>query len=269
MKKMNTIISSLLVVMVAALVAVGCSADKDAAGPGNQGGSDSGVGGSLARFTIVGDFLYTVDNQRLKVVSLEDPKEPRWLTKQTKYLGFDLETIFSYNNMLFIGARGGMHIYSLANPASPEKLSFTNHMPSCDPVVVAGNYAYVTLRTGNACNWGLQELQVYDVTDPTQPIKKHVRQLSNPGGLGVDEAAGKLFVSTDTGLKVFDISVNPEEPELIVGNYTEAIDLLDIDIYDVIPLSGLLIVTGADGVYQFDYTGEKITVVSKFPITRK
>src|SRR5690349_16406055 len=36
----------------------------------------TGQGGSLARFTIVGDYLYTVDHANLKVFEITDPTQP-------------------------------------------------------------------------------------------------------------------------------------------------------------------------------------------------
>ncbi|MGV3658020.1 MAG: hypothetical protein ACO1NX_08695 [Chitinophagaceae bacterium] len=52
----------------------------------------SGTGGSMARFTIVGNYLYTVDKSDLKVFEIADPSNP--VFKQTVPVGFEIETIY-------------------------------------------------------------------------------------------------------------------------------------------------------------------------------
>lgn len=220
----------------------------------------------MARFTIVGDYLYTVDNRTLKTTLISDPAHPRYLSFKDQGLGFDVETIFHYNHMLFIGSNSSMYIYDISRPEFPERISVTNHFRSCDPVVALGNYAYVTLNSDNrSCNRGTNELQVYDISDPAYPkMVFSDTNIREPKGLGVDEAAGRLFVCCRGGLKVYDIS-DPTAPQW-VDDLTNIPETGDIDTYDVIPYRGLLILIGSDGLYQFDYTGEYLTFVSKIDL---
>ena len=44
-----------------------------------------------------------------------------------------------------------MEIYDLTEEQNPVCLSDFNHVRSCDPVVVQGDIAYVTLRSGSFC----------------------------------------------------------------------------------------------------------------------
>ena len=55
----------------------------------------------MARFTIVGDCLYTVDHTTLKVVDITNPAHPGAMPFKDVELGFDIETIFCYDDMLF------------------------------------------------------------------------------------------------------------------------------------------------------------------------
>ena len=105
----------------------------------------------MARFTIVDDYLYTIDSWTLKSYDISDQLNPVY--KEDVNLGWGIETIFPYNGNLFIGAQSGMHIYNLDNKESPEWVSTYEHMTSCDPVVVQGDYAFVTLRGGTAVSY--------------------------------------------------------------------------------------------------------------------
>jgi hypothetical protein len=131
--------------------------------------------------------------------------------------------------------------------------------------VAQGNYAYVTLNTNfSSCGASPNNvLDIYDITNPAQPILKNTFQLSGPMGLGID--GDRLFVC-DRGLKVFDLS----DPV----NIRQMDDLADIDnvnireTYDVIPLGGLLVLIAKEGLYQFDYTGSRMKFVSKIEINK-
>lgn len=262
---MKKYISSLAAIAIIVIVAFACSrADSPSFGGGNSGGSESGTGGSMARFTIVGDHIYTVDNRSLKTASIIDPEHPVYLS--SRQLGVDIETIFPYDGKLFIGSRSGMYIYDISDPESPLHLSTTPHFTSCDPVVASGHYAYVTLNTENtSCGRGRNELQVYDISDVKNPVMTYsYTNLNYPKGLGVDQAAEKLFVCVKGGIKIFNIS-DPAHP---VMEKSIAGVIGYIETYDVIPMNGLLIVIGQDGLYQFDYTQENIKLVSKIDLRR-
>jgi hypothetical protein len=67
----------------------------------------------------------------------------------------------------------------------------------------------------------------------------------NPHGLGIDD--GNLFVSEgEYGLKVMDAS-NPLDIKLL--RHIE-----EIKSYDVIPYNDVLMVTGENGIIQYDYS---------------
>lgn len=219
--------------------------------------STSGQGGSMARFTVVGDYLYVVDTRSLHVYSLADASSPEKLKEVL--LGVAIETIFPYQGKLFIGSQEGMHIYDILNPEEPEFLSTYTHVTSCDPVVVQDTLAYVTLRSGNTCWRGQNQLDVISISDPRNPRLIVSYPMENPFGLGIDDTT--LFVCEGQfGLKVFDAS-NPEAIEEI-GH------LSSIHSFDVIPRNGNLILTGKDGVFQFDYTNpEKLKQKSSLTIS--
>lgn len=217
-----------------------------------------GVGGSMARFTITNNTLYVVDDANLRKFNIASPANP--VSTGTSYIGRNIETIFPYNNHLFIGSTNGMFIYNVSNPDNPVYVSNYVHGTACDPVVVDGNYAYVTLRSGTPCNTSLNQLEVVNIQNMATPTLSHTVQMTNPHGLGKDGTA--LFICDGTdGLKVMDATnptAIPSTPVMHVSN---------IQATDVIPFNNKLLMIGTDGLYQYDYSNlQNITLLSHIPV---
>jgi hypothetical protein len=218
----------------------------------------TGKGGSLARFAIVGDYLYTIDNTSLRVFDIKSKVEPQFV--RTQNLGFGIETIFPYSQKLFLGANNGMYIVDIDKPTEPRVLSIYTHIMSCDPVVVQGNYAYVTLRSGTPCQRGLNQLEVVDISNLSSPKLMAAYPMSRPIGLGVDDS--QLFVC-DEGLKVFNI--DEQKPYQL----TEKQRINISNAFDVIPWNGRLLLISNDGLYQYSYLENQMNLISKIPVVRK
>ena len=248
---------------IAASLMMGCES-----GLNDVSGTDSntGVGGSYARFVIVGDFMYVVDDQSLITFSIADADNPVQIDKQP--VGDRIETIFNFQRKLFIGSGSGLFIYEIRANGIPEQLSETTYFEfeifPCDPVVANDSFAYVTLnskrRINNPCGGSFEIntnlLKIFDITNPSQPILLTEYPMVAPKGVGLD---GKtLFVCDDTaGLKVFDVT----DPY----NLQSIAHIENITTFDVIPLDGLLLVVGPENVYEFDYTDlNNITLISSF-----
>lgn len=213
--------------------------------PSSYGNQSYGTGGSTARFTLMNGNLYTVDKFRLKLFNVSNPSEPRFLS--SIQIGTGIETIFPYQDKLFIGSTMGMHIYDATNPSAPVKLSTYQHLTSCDPVVVQGKYAYVTLRSGSFCRRGINVLDVLNIEDASKPVLVSSFPMLNPHGLAV--SGSNLFVCEGQyGIKAFDNS-----DVLKIGERQRAF-VTGINAADVIPGPGSLIVTGIRGIYQYDYS---------------
>lgn len=213
-----------------------CSKDS---GVNTQAAAVSGKAGSTARFTIVGNYLYALDGKDVLSYDISNGAAPVFKNRTT--IAFDIETIYPYNNMLFIGGQMGMYAYGLTDPAKPNKLSEVRHVRSCDPVVVQGNYAYVTLRGGNNCG-AANVLNVYDVTNVFNPLLVKSININAPFGLGINGNA--LYVTNPSGIKVFNVtsSTNP----IVVS------DIAEPTASDVIPYNNTLIVQLARGVGFYD-----------------
>lgn len=214
---------------------------KAAIAPGNT----TGVGGSMARFTISNDYLYMLDGGNIHAADISVSTSPE--KKSSQYVMWDIETIFPYENKLFIGARSGMHIFDLATPENPQKISTYSHINSCDPVVVSGNYAYVTLRSGTQCQGFANQLEVLDISNLSSPSLVKVYPMHNPHGLGVDDPV--LFICDgDDGLKIYDATDKLKIDQNLIKHYK------NIHAYDAIPLGGVLMLIGEDGIFQYDYS---------------
>lgn len=223
----------------------------------------SGTGGSMARFTLYDNYLYTVGNQNMQLFAIHNPDQPK--KGALINLGWGIETIFPYKDKLFIGSQTGMHIYDASNPEKPTHMSTFQHARVCDPVVVNDNVAYVTLRSGNFCQGFQNQLDVVDITNLYNPRLIKSYPMQNPHGLGVDFP--DLFICEGQhGLKSFDASSATDIKQLE--------HLTGMNAYDVIPLgryAGMetLLMVGKDGLYQFDYSNpRRLRQISVLPVKR-
>lgn len=235
---------------------------SDAAGAPTKvsnGSSDAtGIGGSMARFTIYDNYLYAIDQGNLKVFDISTLNNPAY--KESIWVRWNIETIFPYNDKLFIGGQTGMFIYSLENPALPEYISEFTHATACDPVVVEGDFAYVTLREGNFCGAIESQLDVIDISNINEPKLVKTYPMEEPYGLGIDNDV--LFICDgDAGLKIYDATDKNKIDENPLATYT------DMDAFDVIPLGDILLLISVDGLYQYSYSDlNNIKLLSHIPI---
>lgn len=230
------------------------SSNKAASSP--MAAAPAGMGGSMARFSVVNQRLYTVGTSELKVFNITDPGHPAYVTQ--KNVGWNIETIYPFKDRLFIGSNNGMYIYSISNPDQPALLSQFSHVRSCDPVIADDTHAYVTLRSGTACQGFTNQMEVLNISNLTQPSLVKTYPMTNPHGLSKD---GNLLFLCDgrDGLKVFN-AANP-------GNIQLMKTIGGLETYDVIAYNGVAIVVAKDGLYQFDYTDtDNIRQLSKLTI---
>ncbi|MBC8033175.1 MAG: hypothetical protein H7Y03_03455 [Chitinophagaceae bacterium] len=222
-------------------VVLNLSCSKDSASRSDVAGS--GTGGSLARFAIVGNYMYIVDYSDLKVLNIMDPSNP--VLKNTTPVGFEIETIYPFKDKLFIGSTSVVHIFSVTDPEHPQKLSTAispEVLRRCDPVVAKDSVAYATLRTNGTCGGTQSILAAYDIKDITNPVQKSTFPVTEPYGLGYADSA--LYVCDKSGLLVFDIR-NGYYPNLVKT-------LSDGPYIDVIPYNDILICWVKNGLALYN-----------------
>lgn len=248
-------------------ILIGCS--EDSASLSGSAASNTGIAGSYARFMIVDNSLYVIDDEKIKTYSLTVPETPELINEQI--IGDRIESIFHLDGRLFIGSGSGLYIYTIDtnNNGIPNQTSSFSYdvfpVYPCDPVVATANYAYVTLNTqlrstecGGTVELQLNQLNIFDISDITTPQLIAEYEMVHPKGVGID--GNTLFLCDDTaGLKIFDVT-DPLNIQTIAH-------FDGIMTYDVIPLNGLLLVVGPDNVYQFDYSDlNNIQLISSIPI---
>jgi hypothetical protein len=205
--------------------------------------TNTGSGGSTARFAIQGNYLYTVDNKNLKVYNITDVANP--MLKNTVSVGFQIETIYPFKDKLFIGSTSVVHIFSVDDPENPKRISTATSsevIRRCDPVVAKDTVAYATLRTNGPCGGTQSILAVYDIKDIANPIQREAYPVAEPYGLGYADSA--LYVCDRYGLYVFNIQK---------AYFPQMVKQLVNDWYlDVIPWNNTLICQMQDGLNLYD-----------------
>jgi len=217
-----------------------------------------GVNGSMSRFTLYKDYLYTVINNQMSVIDLSGSEPVQ--AADNIYIGWNVETIFNYKDNMFMGTPTGMVIYSVIDPLKPEYMSSVSHVFGCDPVVVENDIAYVTIHAGNFCGQNANDLLIYDVSNVKSPRHIVTYAMTKPKGLGIDN--GTLFVCDD-GLKIF----NASDPQTVMAN--RLAHYSGMEGFDVIPFNNVLMMIADDGLYQYDYSDlSKIRQLSVLPIVK-
>jgi hypothetical protein len=219
-------------------------------------GLQTGVGGSLARFTIAKSHLYIADERSVIAYDITDPKNP--IQKAQISINNLIETIYPYKDKLFVGGVSGMYIFDISSPSNPILKGTAVHVRSCDPVVANDSFAFVTLRAGVPCGGvGTDGLYIYDVKDILKPSQTKLVPLSTPYGLGLHDTT--LYVCRGlNGLSVLNVK-KPSAPDSLTT-------LKDGQYFDVIPYNDILICYLKTGILLYDISKpQKPTLITLIP----
>ncbi|MDP3915651.1 MAG: hypothetical protein Q8R96_18145 [Bacteroidota bacterium] len=237
-------------------------ASYSSGGVNGASGTTFGVGGSMARFGLYLDFLYIVNQNSLLSFKLNSNSEVTLLN--TEYVNWNVETIFITDKHLFLGTQNGMIVKSLEVPERPSHKGSFSHMTACDPVVIKGDLAFVTLKGGNTCRGTLNQLDVVRMSNgysQFQLLKSY--PMFGPQGLGIDDDL--LFICDgDAGLKIY----NAADPLAITQNMVKSFP--SINAYDVIPMNNYLFLIGEKGFMLYDYSNiQDIKQIGIIPVVKK
>lgn len=228
-----------------------------AAASSSNPGSATGVAGSMAKMVLLNNYLYTIpEPHSLGIIDVTNSSSP--MSMSSSFAGLDLETIYPFNDKLFLGSQEGMYIYDVSNPTTPAKLGTFTHGRACDPVVADGNYAYVTLHSGSACGGGSNELDVVNVQDLLQPVLTATYPMTSPQGLCKDN--NLLFICDGpAGVKLYDATEPANLKPLSLLNIPFATDL--------IAANQRLFVIADSKLYQYDYSNPgALQLISTFSL---
>ena len=225
----------------------------------NSSSAQAGQAGSMARFALVNNYLYAVGYTNLNIFNVTTPQQPIFDNK-INVGNWNIETVFPFKNKLFIGSQNGMYIYDISKPDQPTTDGQFGHLRSCDPVIVDDSFAYVTLRSGTACQGFTNQLDILQLNNLTNPGLVKSYNLTNPHGLSKD---GNLLFICDgaDGLKIYNAGdVNKLH---LVKHFS------GLETYDVIANNNIATVVAKDGLYQFNYSdANNIHLLSKINIAK-
>jgi len=226
--------------------------------PAYSHSNSNGLTGSMSRFSLYENYLYAVIENQMSIINLSN-EVPKKATEDI-YIGSDVETIFSYQDKMFMGTPSGLIIYSVEDPLRPTYCSQIWHVYGCDPVVVENDLAYVTVHSGNFCGQNSNELLIIDVSDVYSPRQIVSYNMVNPKGLGIDN---EMLFLCDDGLKIFKLT----EPQTLFSN--QLVHYKGMDGYDVIPYNNTLMMIADKGLYQYDYSDvNNIKELSFIPVNK-
>jgi len=220
-------------------------------------GVSSGKGGSMAKFTVIDNYLYIVNSSELLPLDVSNPLLP--LRKNTiGLMSNSVETVFPYKKFLYMGTSNGVLIYDCeTSKEAPAYISNLRHVQGCDPVIVSDDVAFSTVRGGTVCRTtNINQLNIYDVSNPALGQSMRSYNMIEPYGLGISNTL--LFICQGkNGLFVYDWDNSAKQINLR-HSYP------DIHAFDVIVNDKTLIVTADNGLFQFDISNpDNITYLSK------
>jgi hypothetical protein len=221
--------------------------------PASFAGNSDDVSGTVNRVTQSQGHVYIVNSNNMAVIedngTFQQVQQLIPLTEGT-------ETIFPYEDKLFLGSRSEMNIYNASNPRQPEQVYAFEHATSCDPVLATDEVAYITLRTADFsdCPGNVNALVVLNIENLQSP--KQEKEIAMESPFGMTTIGDKLFVGEgENGLSIFDIT-NKKDPSLLTK-------LEDVKAYDIIAHPSdatLILIAGTDGLSQYTIEGNSLNL---------
>jgi len=215
--------------------------------PTSFAGNSSASVGSVNRIAVVDEFVYVISRSYL--TSFEDSGNLEKIGDEVPVFS-NMETIFPNGNQLLVGTAQSMEVFDITNNAAPQWVSSFPHANSCDPVLPCGNFAFVTLRTGDVGNCPGDEnaLLVLDISN-TQPQQIQEIEMESPFGMMM--ANNRLYVGEGAnGLKVFDAT---DKSDLKLESWEPNIEAYDVIYHPSNP--NLLLIAGPTGISQYEIEG--------------
>ena len=174
-----------------------------------------------------------------------------------EYFGWQMETIFAKNELLYIGSQNGMSIHRLSENAIDHQGEYF-HATGCDPVLpIDEGIAYLTLRSGNECPGDVNTLNVIDISNIRNPFSIQEIEMTSPFGLSL--IGDLLYVGEgNNGLRIFDASNR--------SALSEVTFIRDISAYDIIAHPtriDVVLLASEQGLVQYGVEGSQFSALSE------
>ena len=199
--------------------------------------------GTVNRFAISNDHLFALGFFNMYGFSLSDGMQQ---LSGVQYSDFGMETIFPFNDRLYIGSQNSMQILDASDPESLELIGSFWHATSCDPVLpVTNSVAYVTLRGGEECPGEENTLNV--VAHNGHFSYSAIQTIELPSPYAMLRLENELYVGEgENGFRVFEIGSD--------WRLSEKMHNASITAFDIIPhpnRSDIILFAGPDGIFQY------------------
>ncbi|WP_141719782.1 hypothetical protein [Roseivirga misakiensis] len=240
---MKKLLAFLLLIFVFA-----CAEDSSEFVPNLSG---TGVGGSLAKFTISNNQVIVINGSEVKQFDILPSDELS--EKHTLQIFRQLETIFPYEDKILIGSTAAVIFLGFDADGLLTILSTYDHLTACDPVVASNGIAFSTLKVTD-CRAGSDDLlEAIDISDIENPTVLKVYSTESPFGLAI--RGSSLFVCEKGGLTMYSFNAEGELIEMDFLTIDGAVPL------DIIANTGYLIVRTTNGIYNVSYSDTALTGV--------
>ena len=144
---------------------------------------DPRLGPTLTALDLADGRAYAVHDERLAVLDLGDPQQPRLIADAQ--LDGSASALIVRRGLAYLADEASLTILNLADPARPRKLGELRGDWSARDMALAGNRLYIA--------GGEPGLAVLDVADPAHPFQ--VARLTVPGAIKVELAGNRVYVA--------------------------------------------------------------------------
>lgn len=225
--------------------------------PSNRESSDL----MINRMAFVNSHLYIIS--RYDIFTFKDIGSLNKVsTKDLQYISSEIESVSARNDVLIISTGTSSEIVSINDQDNPQwACTFVPSASFCDPILPAGNAAYITTRIQSECNGSYSNmLKVIDINDLEYPLSKQEIGMRSPYGMAIIN--DQLYVGEgENGLKIFEIN-DDTSLKLIAQDYT-------IKAYEVIPhptKNDIIFVKSAYSLAQYEIKDNSRKLLSSIPI---
>lgn len=268
MKKGIVTISALLIAMV--FLIVGCPVEVRVVspqivgewrlqGPDGEVGVTNGITGKIGGrdYLFLGDLL-SEDNGKLvetsiRIIDLEDPANPVEVghLKATDNDNNNLHYIMDMElsgNLIYAIVDNYLWIVDVSDPSAPKEIAL---LPTYYPqITISGDYAYISV-VKNPNNVGFI---VLDISDPALPKEVGTSELLPRGLNGFLASGSLLFVVTEDGLHIVDISSPNSLEEIAFVPHPNDEPDENKDLFQDVAVAGkyAYVTSRESGLYVFD-----------------
>ena len=203
-------------------VGIGTSAPEARLHVAGLGGNDglkfvstyAGFSGVYRPGVVQGDYLYASNPEGgFDIIDISSPYHPE------KVSGFSSQLytpVVSGNYAYALNSENEISVFSIIDPKNPQGVStISGDYALLGKPYIYGSYLYSLDTQGN--------IEIFNISNPLNPV--YVNSFRGQAGAPLDALHGiwgtKLFTNTQGGLRIFDISNNPESPSMLGIYYPE------------------------------------------------